>query len=104
MKKIIKAIKNLFKRIKIEIKQLGWFWGIISIITAGVIFYLPSIVLLILYIVTFNEIYLGSAIGYFMWWFLPMFSPALLVYFAILGATIAVIRKLKLKKSRSQEG
>ena len=102
MKKIIKAIKNLFKRIKIEIKQLGWFWGIISVIIAGVIFYLPSIVLLILYIVTLNEIYLGSAIGYVMWWFLPMGSPALLVYFAILSFVIVIINKIK-KKDKVKE-
>ena len=98
---MIKAIKNLFKRLKIEIKQLGWFWGIISIIIAGIIFYLPSIILLILYIVTFNEVYLASAIGYFMWWFLPMFSPALLVYFAILGSTITIIRKLRLRNIKN---
>lgn len=42
------------------------------------------------------------AIGYATWWFLPVGSPALLVYFALLGAILKIVQSLR--KRRRKDG
>jgi len=85
---LLKKIKSWFiikaKKAKENLKALGWLWGSLCVIVSGVIFYSPSIVLFILYFLSDKGIYLSAAIGYAIWWFSPAFSPALLVYGAIL--------------------
>lgn len=93
----MKFIKSFFRRLFTEIKQVGWFWGICSLLLAGIIFYAPSIFGFIMYAITTNNLYLTIAIGYATWWFLPAFSPGLLVYFSILGLILKIIRTIQRK-------
>lgn len=95
----IGLVVNLFKKVKKQVKELGWFWGLLATLISAIIFYLPSIIALVLYSVTMKDMYWIFASGYVVWWFLPMGSPALLVYFAILSFVIVIINKIK-KKDR----
>ena len=98
----IGLVVNLFKKVKKQVKELGWFWGLLATLISAIIFYLPSIIALVLYSVTMKDMYWIFASGYVVWWFLPMGSPALLVYFAILSFVIVVINKIK-KKGKINE-
>lgn len=106
MKNLLKKIWNFFKSFFVntykQVKGLGWFWGLLATLISAIIFYLPSIIALVLYSVTMKDMYWIFASGYVVWWFLPMGSPALLVYFAILSFVIVIINKIK-KKGKINE-
>ena len=98
----IGLVVNLFKKVKKQVKELGWFWGLLATLISAIIFYLPSIIALVLYSITMKDMYWIFASGYVVWWFLPMFSPALLMYFTILSFVIVIINKIK-KKDKVKE-
>jgi hypothetical protein len=73
-----------------------------AVFISGVIFYSPAIVCVVIFGVTGNAWYLGLATTYVVWWFSPLFSPALLVYFALLGGVIAIINKIGMALRRRE--
>lgn len=97
------AIRQYYKA-KANLKLLGWFWGSLCIAISIAIFYAPSIYFLLLYLATGNGVYLASASGYVLWWFLPVFSPAILTIGVILiiVTSIAIHIKKILKKKEGK--
>lgn len=83
------------KKAKENLKLLGWLWGSLCVIISGAIFYSPAIYWLVLYFVTGKPIYWQSASGYVIAWFLPMGTPALAVYGAILLLITTIMIKIK---------
>lgn len=92
MKKISKSIANLFKKAWNDTKELGWLGGSLAILVAIIIFYLPTIITFILYVLTNNGWYLGVSIAYVVWWFSPAFSPALITFSFILLFIVKIFR------------
>jgi uncharacterized membrane protein len=84
-----------YEHAKHNLKLLGWLWGGICIIISGAIFYSPAIYFFILYLGTGGNAYLASASGYVVWWFLPMFSPALMAYGLILIVITTIVIYIK---------
>lgn len=87
----IESVVKLAKIVYEKVNFLGWLWGILCVLIAGIIFYLPSIILFIL-----NKPIL--AWGYALWWLSPAFSPATLVYLSLLSLIIGIACKIKGKK------
>lgn len=83
------------KKAKENLKLLGWLWGSLCVIISGAIFYSPAIYWLVLYFITGKSIYWQSASGYVIAWFLPMGTPALAVYGAILLLITTIMIKIK---------
>ena len=83
-----------------SVKRLGWFWGSFCVILAAIVFYSPAIVAVILYGVTRNWAFLAFAGSYVAWWFLPLGSPALVIYFAILVFIASLFSWTIKKKSK----
>lgn len=102
IKKLWKAVANIFIKAWQDTKQLGWIGGSIAILIAIVIFYLPTIVTFILYIITNNVWYLGISITYVVWWFSPAFSPALIVFSALLIFVVKMIRIVQRKDNKGE--
>ena len=104
MKNLLKKIWNFFKSFFVntykQVKGLGWFLGGLAILVSGIIFYSPTIVTFILYILSGNKLLLTFAIGYAVWWFSPAFSPALLVYGSLLLAITKIFYYLKEKRKK----
>ena len=96
------TIKHFAQRTYRNVRALGWFWGMFAVFISGVIFYSPAIVCVVIFGVTGNAWYLGLATTYVVWWFSPLFSPALLVYFALLGGVIAIINKIGMALRRRE--
>lgn len=90
-----RMLVKLIKFTWAKVKALGWFWGSLAALIAGVIFYSPSIALLILGAVTKNPWYSAAAWGYVIFWFQPIFSPALATYGVILIGVISVFNLFK---------
>jgi hypothetical protein len=105
VKKILKKVWNFFKSFFVntyrQVKGLGWFLGGLAILVSGIIFYSPTIVTFILYILSGNKLLLTFAIGYAVWWFSPAFSPALLVYGSLL---LAITKLFYYLKKRGKKG
>lgn len=91
---------SLLKKIWNDIKGLPWQYKLLSIIIAAGIFYIPSIILFIIYILTSNYYFMGLAIGYILWWFGPIASPGLIVYTTILAAVVEFIKFLLKRETR----
>ena len=83
------------KKAKENLKMLGWVWGSLCVIISGAIFYAPAIYWLVLYFITGKAIYWQSASGYAIAWFLPLGTPALAVYGAILLLITTIVIKIK---------
>lgn len=103
IKKIIRAIINLFKKAWNDVKELGWVGGTIVIVLSTVIFYSPTIVLFILYLITKNGLYLSLSIGYVVWWFSPAFSPALIVWTTIIISMVKLFRYIQRRDNFNKE-
>lgn len=95
LKRLKDWLVNKASKAKENLKLLGWFWGSLCVIISGVIFYAPAIYWLVLYFITNKAVYWQSASGYVVAWFLPLGTPALAVYGAILLIITSLMIRLK---------
>jgi len=97
LKKILIATKN-------KIKSLGWFWGTMVFIISGIIFFIPSIILVALFWIFNNEWFLAAATGYITWIVLPTGSWILYLFILSGVLPITIWIKGKIKKKEGDRG
>jgi len=83
------------EKAKANLKMLGWFWGSICFIISGAIFYSPAIYFVVMFFITGNGWYWTKAGAYVAWWFLPMFSPAMVTFLLIVLFVTTIAIKIK---------